>query len=71
LHSNKFKAFYPKDLQSNKIMTRILKAGYPDILLELLKDRSYVFDKKWIFIFIAELLKKKDEEHEYIRENNE
>jgi hypothetical protein len=51
-------------------MTRILKAGYPDMVIELMKDSAYKFDKKWVFQHIKDLIKQK-EEHEYIRENNE
>jgi hypothetical protein len=51
-------------------MIRILKAGYPEMLIELMKDFSYKFDKKWVINFISDLMKQKDE-HEYIREKNE
>lgn len=52
-------------------MFRILKAGHPDIVLELMKDPFYKFDYKYVFLFINELLKQKDDNHNYARDNNE
>jgi hypothetical protein len=70
LNNSNFRAFYPKELENNNVLVRILKSGYPDILLEVMKDKAYKFDKQYPLEYIAELLKKKDD-HEYIREANE
>jgi hypothetical protein len=70
LNNPKFRAFYPKELENNNILVRILKSGFPDIFLEIMKDKSLKFDKKYPLEFIVELLNKKDD-HEYIRETNE
>lgn len=50
-----FKSFYALDLKKKDILETILIEGYPEILLEVLKDPFYKFNNNYIFDYILKL----------------
>jgi hypothetical protein len=52
LLNEEFKTFYSKELKKTDTLERILLAGHPDILLEILKDDFYSFNKNFIFYHV-------------------
>jgi hypothetical protein len=51
-----FKSFYPKELHYKKILVKLLEGDLTDVLLDLLKDEFYTFDKRYVITLIEECL---------------
>lgn len=57
MHDIDFKTFYEMELSKREILEYILKEGKPEMLMEVLKDKFYKFNNKFVFEFIVNLIR--------------
>lgn len=56
LHNEEFKGFYRIELSKNKLLEFMLMQNQPKILLRVLEDNFYSFNKLFVFEFLRKLL---------------
>lgn len=67
--NEEFKNFYYLDLKKKDILEHILIAGYPEILIEVLDDKFYSFNKNFVFDYILKLINDKNYLKNITRQN--
>jgi hypothetical protein len=56
LHNKEFKSFYKIELSKNKMLEYMLTQNQPQMLMKVLQDPFYVFNKLYVFEFLRKLL---------------
>jgi hypothetical protein len=56
MHNKEFKGFYKIELSKNKVLEYMLMQNQPKILLRVLEDKFYFFNKLFVFDFLRKLL---------------
>ncbi len=63
LHNKEFKGFYKIELSKNKVLEYMLIKDRMKMLMRILEDKDYSFNKKYVFKFLHGILSKNSEQH--------